>query len=64
MSVCDRRGGHWPPEMGCLAVFAAYIHTVHAAFVLGILDTMKENGLPQVTFGHLRNDSCDPTAHS
>ena len=63
MSVCDRRGGHWPPEMGCLAVFAAYIHTVHAVFVLGIPEPARENGLPQVTFGHLRNDSCDPTAH-
>ena len=32
----------------------------HAAFVLDIPDPVKENGLPQVTFGHLRNDISEP----
>ena len=32
---------------GELAVFAAYIHTAHAAFVVGISDPAKENGFPR-----------------
>ena len=31
MSVCDRRGGHWPPEMGCLAARAVCMYAAKTA---------------------------------